>query len=98
MILLHKNSGQHAGMEKGYSHFIITYGMVRSEKNDLTGKIRKTLHIGNSIPTSYFAKKQKKALGQEKDKGNNHLEKCKLLVCLVPLRFLLLSLAFIAST
>ena len=72
--------------------------MVRSEKNDLTGKIRKTLHIGNSIPTSYFTKKQKKALGQETNKGNNHLEKCKLLVCLVPSRFLLLSLAFIVTT
>ena len=58
MILLHKNSGQHAGMEKGYRHFVITYGMVRSAKNDLTGKIRKTLHIGNSIPTSYFVSKQ----------------------------------------
>ena len=56
--MLHKNSGQHAGMEKGYSHFVITYGMVRSAKNDLTGKIRKTLYIGNSIPTSYFVSKQ----------------------------------------
>ena len=72
--------------------------MVRSEKNDLTGKIRKTLHIGNSIPTSYFTKKQKKALGQKTNKGNNHLEKCKLFVCLVPSRFLLLSLAFIVTT
>ena len=45
-------------MEKGYSHFVITYGTVRSAKNDLTGKIRKTLHIGNSIPTSYFVSKQ----------------------------------------
>ena len=47
--------------------------------------------MGNSIPTSYFEKKAKKALGQEKNKGNNHLEKRKLLVCLVPSRFLLLS-------
>ena len=153
MILLHKNSGQHAGMEKGYSHFVITYGTVRSAKNDLTGKIRKTLHIGNSIPTSYFVSKQeihwysvsssrlimnfifslrnkfgirecfiltfkankpytvgqscgqnfpageqKKVLEQETNKGNKHLEKCKLLVCLVPSRFLLLSLAFLVTT
>ena len=134
-------------------HFVITYGMVRSAKNDLTGKIRKTLYIGNSISTSYFVSKQeihrypvsssrlimnfifslwnkfgirecfistfkanrpftvgqscgqnfrageqKRALGQETNKGNNHLEKCKLLFCLVPSHFLLLRLAFIVNT
>ena len=63
-----------------------------------TFKANRPCTVGQSCGQNFRAVEQKKALGQETNKGTNHLEKCKLLVCLVPSRFLLLSLAFIVTT
>ena len=64
----------------------------------LTFKANKPYTVGQSCGQNFPAGEQKKVLEQETNKGNKHLEKCKLLVCLVPSRFLLLSLAFLVTT
>ena len=63
-----------------------------------TFKANRPYTVGQSCGQNFRAGEQKKALGQETNKRNNHLEEYKLLVCLVPSRFLLLSLAFIVTT
>ena len=49
-----------------------------------TFKANRPYTVGQSCGQNFRAGEQKKALGQETNKGNNHLEKCKLLFCLVP--------------
>ena len=52
-----------------------------------TFKANRPYTVGQSCGQNFRAGEPKKALGQETNKENNHLEKCKLLVFLVPSHF-----------